>query len=215
MAKKSRAFLNFEDEPQLDNGCELSIFILLPNDLAFLSMKILVDDIPQSPKEIRFSERIEELNETFAKGNIRDFRFPPLLDVNLMYYCSGQEVFFHGSFAGTFEGCCSRCLESYAFALNNKFDFVLRPDPVTSDRKIEKLSREDLGLSYYSNEEINLTPLIREQVMLALPTRPLCDENCRGLCGGCGANLNREACACCASADDPRMALFRKLKVGR
>jgi uncharacterized protein len=51
--------------------------------------------------------------------------------------------------------------------------------------------------------------------MLALPTRPLCDENCRGLCGGCGANLNREPCACSASADDPRMALFRKLKVGR
>src|SRR5918995_2096441 len=103
VAKKSRAFLNFEDEPQLDNGCELSIFI---HDLAFLSMKILVDDIPQSPKEIRFSERIEELNETFAKGNIRDFSFPPLLDVNLTYYRSGQEVFFHGSFAGTFEGCC-------------------------------------------------------------------------------------------------------------
>jgi uncharacterized protein len=178
-------------------------------------MKIPVDDIPQSPKEIRFSERIEELNETFATGNVRDFRFPPLLDVNLVYYRSGQQVFFHGSFAGTFEGCCSRCLETYPFALNSKFDFVLRPDPFTSDRKVEKLRHEDLGLSHYSTEEINLTPLIREQVMLALPTRPLCDESCRGLCGNCGANLNREACTCSASAGDPRMALFRKLKVGR
>lgn len=153
-------------------------------------MKIPVDDIPQSPKEISFSERVEELNETFVKGNVRDFRFPAVLDVDLVYYRSGQELFFHGSFAGTFEGCCSRCLENYCFALNNKFDFVLQPVPPASDRKVEELRREDLGLSYYSSEEINLTPLIREQVMLALPTRPLCDENCRGLCGGCGANLN-------------------------
>jgi hypothetical protein len=63
-------------------------------------MKIPVDDIPQSPKEIRFSERIEDLNEAFAKGNVRDFRFPPLLDVDLVYYRSGHEVFFQGSLVG-------------------------------------------------------------------------------------------------------------------
>ena len=178
-------------------------------------MKIPIDDIPQTPKEIRFSEKVEELNEIFAKGNVRDFCFPPLLDVDLVYYRSGPEVFFHGSLTGTVEGCCSRCLESYRFDLNSKFDFVLQPASMTSDRKVEELRREDLGLSYYSTEEINLTPLIREQLMLALPTRPLCDENCRGLCGGCGANLNRESCACSVSGTDPRLALFRKLKVGR
>jgi len=178
-------------------------------------MKIPVDDIPQSPKEVRFSERIEDLNEAFVKGNVRDFRFPPLLDVDLVYYRSGHEVFFQGSLVGELEGCCSRCLESYVFSLDSKFDFVLNPDPPKSNQKVEELSREDLGLSYYSTEEINLAPLIREQVMLALPTRPLCNENCRGLCGGCGANLNHEACACSASVEDPRMAIFRTLKVGR
>jgi DUF177 domain-containing protein len=178
-------------------------------------MKIPIDDIPQSPKEISFSERIEELNETFAKDNVRDFHFPQLLDVDLVYHRLGQEVFFHGSFAGTLEGCCSRCLETYAFTLNKEFDFVLKPDPRKSDRRVEELKREDLGLSYYSTEEINLAPLIREQVMLALPTRPLCDEKCLGLCGGCGANLNRDACTCSLAASDPRMALFRRLRVGR
>jgi uncharacterized protein len=183
--------------------------------LALPVMKIPVDDIPQSPKEICFSEGIEDLNEAFAKAKSRDFRFPPVLDVDLAYYRLGREVFFHGSFAGPIEGCCSRCLKHYVFKLNHEFDFVLTPEPGKTNERVEELTREDLGLSYYSTDEINLTPLIKEQIMLALPTRPLCDENCRGLCGGCGANLNYESCACSTPAGDPRMAIFRTLKVGR
>ena len=179
-------------------------------------MKIPVDDIRESAKEISFSERIDELNEIYYKnGQVRDFGFPPFLDIHLIYYRSGQEIFFRGSLGGTLEANCSRCLRAYSFALNKEFDFMLRPGPAKSDRKIEELRREELGLSYYSAEEINLTPLIFEQVMLALPTRPLCKENCRGLCGGCGVNLNHETCICTASGDDPRMAIFRTLKVGR
>jgi uncharacterized protein len=179
-------------------------------------MKIAVDDIAESAKEISFSERIDELNDIYYKNRqVRDFGFPPFLDIRLTYYRSGQEIFFKGSLSGMLEATCSRCLGAYSFALNKEFDFMLSPDPVNSGRKTEELRPEDLGLSYYSTEEINLTPLVFEQVMLALPTRPLCKENCRGLCGGCGVNLNHEPCICAASGDDPRMAIFRTLKVGR
>lgn len=178
-------------------------------------MKIPVDDIPQAPKEITFSERIEELNQIFARGTVRDFRFPHCLNIDLVYYRSGRELFFHGRFEGVFEGCCSRCLKAFSFPMDRKFDFVLSPDPAKSERGAEELRREDLGLSFYATEEINLTPLITEQVMLALPTRPLCSDDCRGLCGGCGANLNYEPCVCSATVGDPRMAIFRTLKVGR
>jgi uncharacterized protein len=178
-------------------------------------MKIPVDDITESAREIRFSERTDGLNDLYKNSQFRDFSFPPLLEVDLVYYRSGQEIFFKGSFGGTLEGSCSRCLRSYFLPLNKEFDFVLSPDPSKSGRKIEELSRKDLGLSYYSTEEIDLAPLIKEQVMLALPTRPLCYENCRGLCGSCGVDLNQETCACSSSATDPRMAIFRTLKVGR
>ena len=70
-----------------------------------------------------------------------------------------------------------------------------------------------MGLSFYSEEEINLSPYIREQVLLALPMRPLCDDDCRGLCAGCGADLNYEPCRCVSSVSDPRMALFRTMKL--
>jgi uncharacterized protein len=178
-------------------------------------MRVRVEDIGQSPREMRFAERTDELNNIYAEGQVPDFHFPTFLDVNLTYYRSGTDLFFQGSFGGSFEGHCSRCLRQYPFALDKHFDFVLSPDPTKSDKKIGELNRDELGLSYYSGEEINLTPLIREQILLALPTRPLCEENCRGLCGGCGANLNIEACACSITADDPRTAIFRTLKVGR
>jgi uncharacterized protein len=178
-------------------------------------MKIPVDEITESAKEIYVSERIGELNELYRQRQFRDFNFPPFLDVHLVYYRSGREIFFKGSLDGNLEGRCSRCLRGYAFPLNKEFDFVLSPDPSKTGRKVEELKREDLGLSYYSSAEINLAPLIQEQVLLALPTRPLCKENCRGLCGNCGANLNDEPCACINSTVDPRMAIFRTLKVGR
>jgi uncharacterized protein len=178
-------------------------------------MKISVDEIPQTPKEINFSESVEDLNGIYNQTKSRDFRFPEAFNVSLAYYRSGQEIFIHGRFQGELKGCCGRCLEEYRFALAEDFDLVLTPDPGRSDRRIEELSRSDLGLSFYSTDEIDLAPLIAEQIMLALPTRPLCSENCQGLCASCGANLNRETCSCTAAMGDPRMAIFRTLKVGR
>jgi len=178
-------------------------------------MKISVDEIPQSPKEIKFSESVEELNEIYRRSNNRDFGFPSSLEVDLTYYRSGPDIFFSGRFQGMFRGCCARCLENYSFSLNRHFDFVLTPDPAKAERRAEELRRDELGLSYYSSDEINLEPLIAEQVMLALPTRALCSDKCRGLCANCGANLNGETCACFAPDGDPRMAIFRTLKVGR
>jgi uncharacterized protein len=178
-------------------------------------MKIPVDDITESAREVRFFENIGGLNALYKNSQCRDFGFPPFLEVDLVYYRSGQEIFFKGSFGGTLEGTCSRCLRNYSFSLGKDFDFVLSSDPSEQGGKVGELDREDLGLSYYSTEEIDLAPLIKEQVMLALPTRPLCHENCRGLCSSCGIDLNQETCACSSSAADPRMAIFRTLKVGR
>jgi uncharacterized protein len=183
--------------------------------IGFFTMIIPLEDITHSPKEIRFLQKIEDLNEIYGEGQVRDFRFPPFLDIDLTYYRAASDLFFQGTFRGSLEGHCSRCLRQYLFSLDKQFDFVLSPAPHTSDKKVGELSRDELGLSHYSGEEINLTPLIREQVLLALPTRPLCEENCRGLCAICGTNLNLEECACSTTADDPRLAIFRTLKVGR
>ena len=178
-------------------------------------MKICIDEVPQSPKEIEFSESTEELNEIYRRSKHRDFSFPASLDVELVYYRSGRDIFFDGRFRGALKGRCGRCLDDYDFVLDKEFDFVLAPDPSKLARGAEELHRDDLGLSYYSGDEINLAPLIAEQVLLALPTTPLCSDACRGLCSGCGTNRNKGSCDCAAGGSDPRMGIFRTLKVGR
>ena len=176
-------------------------------------MKIAVDQVTESPKDIRFLENLEELNRLYAEEGMRDFRFPPFLEVNLVYYRSGREIFFSGWFGAALDGSCARCLEYYSFLVERNFDFVLTPDPLPG--KARELNRDEMGLSFYTSKEIDLSPLIREQLLLALPTRPLCDEGCRGLCAGCGVNLNDGPCLCASPADDPRMAFFRALRLGR
>jgi uncharacterized protein len=174
-------------------------------------MKITVDQITESPRDIRFAEGLGELNRLAESDGSRDFRFPPVVDIALVYYRSGREILFHGELKALVDGCCGRCLKRYALPVEKKFDLILTPEPLPTKGK--ELSSDELGLSYYASKEIDLSPLIREQVLLALPMRPLCSEDCRGLCAGCGVNLNDESCICPAPVGDPRMAVFRTLKL--
>ena len=176
-------------------------------------MKILSDQITEAPKSTVFSEKVDELNLIYSEDDDRDFHFPPAIDVSLEYYKSGRELFFQGRLEGVIEGRCARCIEAYRFSIEKSFNFVLTPEPLSPKKK--ELNRDDLGLSFYSAQEVDLYPFIREQVLLALPMRPLCNDGCRGLCGGCGANLNSELCRCVSSTGDPRLALFQTLKLGQ
>lgn len=173
-------------------------------------MKIFVAQITDTPKELSFTERTEELNR-LSSGDARDFHFPQQLNVQVTYHRSGADLFFYGRIGGTVEGCCGRCLKDYSFPLKKEFDFILAPD--TRSTKSKVLNQEEMGLSYYSKEEIDLSPFVREQALLALPTRPLCGEDCRGLCPGCGADLNEDSCRCSSSQDYPRMTVFRAMKL--
>jgi uncharacterized protein len=175
-------------------------------------MKIAIDDIKESPKELSYTEEVEELNERLARG-VRDYRVPTGLAVDVTYYRSGLDVFFHGTLHGTVLGTCARCLEEYAFGLDHPFVFVLAPRVVATPAT--KLTPDDMALSYYEGDEIDLRPLVDEQMILALPTRPLCGEGCRGLCSRCGANLNAGPCGCPAAPSDPRLAVLHTLVRGK
>jgi uncharacterized protein len=74
------------------------------------------------------------------------------------------------------------------------------------------LSVEDLSFGFYEREEVDLAPLVRETMILALPTKPLCREDCRGLCPRCGANRNGGECGCRQEWSDPRLEVLRDLK---
>ena len=58
------------------------------------------------------------------------------------------------------------------------------------------VNKEDLDLLYYQGGTIDISPLIREQIILSVPSYPLCQESCKGICSQCGSNLNQDLCHC-------------------
>ena len=173
-------------------------------------MKFRVHDIDAAVKELRYEEPTQELASLLAQP-VADYRLPPHLTVDVTYYRAGNDLFFQGSVDGPVTGTCSRCLEDYSFPLAMDFAFVFAPH---SERNTEgDLEEEDAELTFYQGDEVDLSPLLRDQIILALPTRPICRESCAGLCPMCGANRNVTQCTCHVEDGDPRLAILRKLKV--
>jgi uncharacterized protein len=106
---------------------------------------------------------------------------------------------------------CSRCLEPFQLPVDAAFDLSYVPQAENTGEHEREITEEDLSTSYYRGETIDLGELLREQFYLALPMKPLHDENCKGLCPICGTNLNRETCDCKPTWEDPRFAGLKAL----
>jgi len=135
-----------------------------------------------------------------------------------------------GQIRGAVELPCSRCLEPFVLPLDLPFDLRYLPQhlnltatgPGADDEDDEsrdadpevggEVGGEDLTTGFYSDDQIDLAQLIREQIFLALPMKPLHRDDCKGLCVNCGANLNETTCDCRTAWDDPRLAPLRNLK---
>jgi uncharacterized protein len=116
-----------------------------------------------------------------------------------------------GTVATELELPCSRCLELLRLPIAAPFDLRYLPASEASTDVEREVGREDLETSYYRNDEIDLNELLREQFYLALPMKPLCRDDCRGLCTQCGTNLNTGTCDCAPVWEDPRLAALKGL----
>jgi uncharacterized protein len=112
----------------------------------------------------------------------------------------------------TLELPCSRCLETYPLPVDQEFDLRYHPQSEASAEPETEVEDEDLETSFYRDEQIDLNELMREQFYLALPMKPLCREDCKGLCPQCGTNLNTATCDCSTEWEDPRLAALKQFK---
>jgi uncharacterized protein len=106
----------------------------------------------------------------------------------------------------------SRCLKHYSYPMDLSFREEYTPAGVSDEEKEYELSEKELNLDFYSNEEIDISELITEQILLAVPMKPLCNPVCPGICATCGKNLNEGACDCKADKADPRLSPLERLK---
>lgn len=117
-----------------------------------------------------------------------------------------------GEIFAEIESECSRCLQPTENSLNVSFNAVyITPENYTEAKEAE-LGINDLEVSIFDGDRIDLTELVREQILLNLPTQTFCRVDCQGFCPQCGANRNLIYCKCQESKIDPRWKALGDLK---
>jgi uncharacterized protein len=116
-----------------------------------------------------------------------------------------------GRVVTTLDLACSRCAEPVVWPVDLVFDLTYLPQQTEAEAGEFEIAEEDLGVAYYTDETIDLGHLMREQFYLVVPMKPLCTDDCLGLCPTCGANRNAAPCACTSSWTDPRLEGLKDL----
>ena len=104
---------------------------------------------------------------------------------------------------------CSRCLSDVSVDTNLEVNLILSP----SETEKKEEAGGDIDYETYQGRTIDLNDYMREQVNLSLPYKVVCTEDCRGLCSGCGQNLNEQQCGCETHQEDSRFAVLKDIKI--
>ena len=164
-------------------------------------MIIRVSDIPDDGLQIEGATALE-----------RPFADPSwtLEDLSLRVEKDGDAVFVSGRLAARVPQGCGRCLEPFQVAVEPSIEARFVPDAASPGEERE-LGARDLDTDVYRDGQLDLRALVETETSLALPMKPLCREDCRGLCAVCGGNRNLVACSCETAAPDPRWAPLKNL----
>jgi uncharacterized protein len=158
-------------------------------------------------------ERVDRTDDPAAFGPpTEDFRITAPVVFSAEVRKDAQKARLVGTVRTSLELPCSRCLEPFTIPVDAAFDLLFLPASEDVSRGEHEIHADDAAVSFYEDDVIDLAEVMREQLYLALPMKPLCRENCLGLCPVCGVNRNTETCSCQPAWVDPRMEALRSLK---
>lgn len=123
-----------------------------------------------------------------------------------------QDIRLRGKLETDLEVPCARCLETVVLPVKRSFDLLYRPLGIDSGHEELSVTDAEAEIGYYQGEGLLLEDTLREQVLLSVPLKSLCREDCKGLCPHCGKNLNEGACSCTEQVEDPRWAALKDIR---
>jgi len=176
-----------------------------------ISLKINVATIPEEGLNLAFSEDGQRFENCFPDDDRKDFSLSNV-QINCQITKTSSAIFLKGNISVLLRVACSRCLEETSLPASNDFAYTLVLAKQEAKEELE-LTAEDLEIGYYSGDFIDLTPIICEQIALQIPFKPLCSEECRGLCPHCGVNRNTDSCDCRLVSVDDRMTVLKNFKI--
>jgi uncharacterized protein len=134
------------------------------------------------------------------------------LDGEITMIRTQDGILVSGALHTTVELSCSRCLDLFAmparFAIEEEFTPTI---DIVTGAKLPLSGEEEVATRIDAHHILDLTEVIRQDLLLALPMYPVCRSKCKGLCPHCGQNWNEGACECSLEEIDPRLAVLRQL----
>jgi uncharacterized protein len=187
-------------------------------------MRVNIDEIKETGLARNWDVTQAQLDEILA-GDRSGYRARGPAHVEARLDMLGRRVRVEADAKAELAGACKRCLAPISVDLPVEFELTLVPaeerdeDSETLDKVHDKgpkggtFSADDAEEDTYTGKVVDLDPILREQILLAVPAYPVCDEKCKGLCPVCGANLNDRECGCDRHVPDPRWAGLKNVKL--
>lgn len=166
-------------------------------------MKLLLSDLTDTGLDIEFAEQLE----------LDDFKLMGPVKASLKISKVGSELLINGRVTGNVELECSLCLKNFAKELDGNIEVVYHPIEELTAEDRHEVKDVELDLDFYKDNELDIAELIKEQVILSIPMKPLCSEACKGICSQCGTDLNTGTCRCEKEYIDPRFLVLKNYAV--
>ena len=159
-------------------------------------------------------QRVDRLfaSEQFQSEPNEDYTVVDDVSLRSHLHRDGDKYRLVGRIESRLRLSCSRCVEAFNLFVNVPVDLMYLPYGANVGDGEAEISDEDLAIAFYRDDQIDMGLMIREQLQLTVPMKPLCCDDCHGLCSVCGKNLNNEQCSCDQSWHAPRLDVLAALR---
>ncbi len=174
-------------------------------------MKLIVDHIKDAPIALHIDEPVGTFPLLEGMQNDKSCCISGNIQGDITVIREYDNIRVTGRVTAPLSLSCSRCLADFTSFVDTSFTIFFRKESAiapSAEDEIE-LGEMDLLSSPYFGDEIDLTHEIEEQVAMEIPLKPLCSEECKGLCHVCGTDLNSSGCSC---GTEPVSLTFSALK---
>jgi len=176
-------------------------------------MKIRIDEIPETGLELAFSGEEDVLSQALVDLETpHGVRIDPRIRGHASLTESGEDFLLSARVQARLHLSCFRCLAEFDLDQEIEVDLIVRRRAIESpsDNQLVDSTASEVWIE---GPELDLGTLLAQELLLEAPMKPLCSEDCPGLCPRCGALKGSDQCTCREEDDvDPRWQVLAKLK---
>ncbi len=166
--------------------------------------------------ELRLNDEPLEVDADFTNSELvvdtKLYHLESPVDAHVVISLRGDCVRVAGHLQGNLSMTCCRCSKTIFRSVEKDFLVDYWPDPAFGEGEELRLNYDDLDVGFYHGDSFDLSAVISEQIVLEVPMKPVCREDCKGLCSQCGADLNLGPCSCGRDQVDPRLAALAEYR---